>query len=269
MENIENELEELEGIEEKEIITEEDIDESDPENKKYDESRIYYVYEHIRLDKMEPFYIGKGKGERAYELYRNYHHDAITDEYGHAVVIIADNLTEEEAYWLERDTIEDYVFNLGYGIDIKGHDDYDHKLPHLTNMNWGGIGVCSGIKHSEEHNKKISESMKGENHYLYGKHLSEEHKQNISGKMKGRKLSEEHKQNIGKAQYKKVVCITTGKIFDSITEAGNYYKSSHISDCCKGKRKSSGVLNHVPLQWRYLEDYNNEFKGILINPIIK
>ena len=52
MENMEKELEE------KEIIIEEDIDESDPENnenKKYDESRIYYVYEHIRLDKMEPF----------------------------------------------------------------------------------------------------------------------------------------------------------------------------------------------------------------------
>ena len=125
-------------IEEMEIMTtEEDIDKIDTENKKYDESGIYYVYEHIRLDKMEPFYIGKGKGERAYDLYRNDHHDAITDEYGHAVVIIADNLTEEEAYWLERDTIEDYVFNLGYGIDIEGHNDYNHVLPHLTNMDWG------------------------------------------------------------------------------------------------------------------------------------
>ena len=88
------------------ITTEEDIYESDPENnenKKYDEARVYYVYEHIRLDKMEPFYIGKGKGERAYDLYRNDHHDAITDEYGHAVVIIADNLTEEEAYLLFRE----------------------------------------------------------------------------------------------------------------------------------------------------------------------
>ena len=144
-------------LENGEEITKEDIDKSNPENnenKKYDESRIYYVYEHIRLDKMEPFYIGKGKGERAYDLYRNDHHDAITDKYGHAVVIIADNLTEEEAYWLERDTIEDYVFNLGYGIDIEGHNNYDHTLPHLTNKNWGGIGGKSGIKQSEETRRK-------------------------------------------------------------------------------------------------------------------
>ena len=189
---------------EREIMTiEEDMDEkNDPENnenKKYDESRIYYVYEHIRLDKMEPFYIGKGKGERAYDLYRNDHHDAITDEYGHAVVIIADKLTEEEAYWVERDTIEDYVFNLGYGIDIKGHNDYDHELPHLTNCTWGGEGV-SGLnafanktpEEMEEIGKKISEKNSGENHYLYGKHHSEEAKRNMSIAHKGIQAGENH-----------------------------------------------------------------------------
>ena len=331
-------------IEEKEIITEEDINESDHENnenKKYDESRVYYVYEHIRLDKMEPFYIGKGKGERAYDLYRNDHHDAITDEYGHAVVIIADKLTEEEAYWLERDTIEDYVFNLGYGIDIKGHKDYDHKLSHLTNMDWGGIGGKSGVKHSEEHNKKISESrkgkyagenspmygihrseetkqkmsekmkgkyagennpmygkqqseetkqkisekLKGENHPMYGKYHSEETKQKMSESSKGKKQSEEAKlknseshkgkkasedtkRKMSEVHSKKVICITTGRIFNSQKEASNYYKCSNIYVCCKGRLKSAGKLSDgTPLQWKYLEDYNNEFKGILINPI--
>ena len=236
---MQKELKEIEELEEKEIIiAEEDIDESDPENnenKKYDESRIYYVYEHIRLDKMEPFYIGKGKGERAYDLYRNDHHDAITDEYGHAVVIIADHLTEEEAYWLERDTIEDYVFNLGNGIDIKGHNDYDHELPHLTNMNWGGIGGFSGLnpyankteeemeeigkkiseknkgkKRSEEMKRKMSESHKRENlseetiqsmsESHKGMHYSEERNKKISESKKGKKISEETKQKMSEAK---------------------------------------------------------------------
>ena len=286
------------------------------------ESREFYVYEHIRLDKMEPFYIGKGKGERVYDLYRNDHHDAITDEYGHAVVIIADNLTEDEAYWLERDTIEDYVFNLGYGIDIEVHKDYDHELPHLTNMNWGGRGGSSGInafanktpeemeiiankksnsmkgknkgknsfankteeemniikqkirekrkgknpyvnKTEEEMNiikQKISEKMKGknnpmfgknkgENNPFYGKNHSDESKRKMSEAHEGKEMSEEQKQKISK----KVICITTGEEFNSIKYAGYHYgiAPDTISACCKGKRKSSGVLNHVPLQWKY------------------
>ena len=335
METNEKELEVIEGIEEKEIMTEEDMDESDTENKKYDESRIYYVYGHIRLDKMEPFYIGKGKGERAYELYRNDHHDAITDEYGHAVVIIANNLTEEEAYWLERDTIEDYVFNLGNGIDIKGHDDYDHELPHLTNMDWGGRGGKSGInpyanktpeeikiisnkksnslkgknkgkKHSEEHNKNISKAMKGKNKgknafankteeemRIIGRKISEKVSgeksgmwgknpyankteeeieiisNKISNSMKGKNVGEKNGM-WGKPSpnRSKVICITTGKTFNSVTKASNHYKvaRSGISNCCRGKCKHAGELQDgTKLQWKYLEDYNNDFKGILIN----
>ena len=222
------------------------------ENNNKKEDRKYYVYAHIRLDKMEPFYIGKGKGERAYDLYRNDHHDAITDEYGHAVVIIADHLTEEEAYWLERDTIEDYVFNLGYGIDIKGHNDYDHELPHLTNMDWGGIGGKSGVKHSEEHNQKISESSKG-------KKMSDEAKRKMSESRKGRHHSEETKLKLSK----KVICTTTGETFDSIKEASDHYKCNNIIKCCKGTRKHAGKLQDgTKLQWKYLEDDDNDLKVV-------
>ena len=186
-------------IEEIEIITtEEDIDKNNPayfENNENNENREFYVYEHIRLDNMTCFYIGKGKGERAYELERNDHHDNISNMCGHAVVIIKDKLTEKQAFRLEKCMIEDYVFNLGYGIDIKGYDDYDHKLPHLTNMTWGGEGVSGankGRQLSEEHKQKLSESHKG-------KQLSEEHKQKLSESHKGTHLSEEHKQKISES----------------------------------------------------------------------
>ena len=350
---------EIKVIEERKIITtEEDIDKNNPayfENNENEnnENREFYVYEHIRLDNMTCFYVGKGKGERAYDLARNKYHDRISKKYGHAVVIIKDNLTEKEAFELERDTIEDYVFNLGYGINIEGYKDYDHKLPHLTNCTWGGEGP-SGIQLSEEHKKKLSEAHKGKqlseetkrkisesekgrkiseetkrkigkaskgrkhseeakrkiseklkgripwnkgeklseetkiklsesmkgkyagkNNPLYGKHLSEEHKKKLSESMKGKYAGKNHplygkhhsketKQKLSK----KVICVTTGKIFNSQKEASNYYKCSCISECCEGTRKSAGKLpNGIRLKWKYVKDYNNDFKGILINPI--
>ena len=53
---------------------------------------------------------------------------------------------------------------------------------------------------------------------------------------------------------KKVICVTTGEIFDYINQASEKYKVAHesISACCRGKRKSAGKLNGEKLIWRYL-----------------
>lgn len=59
---------------------------------------------------------------------------------------------------------------------------------------------------------------------------------------------------------KKVVCITTGDIFDSIVNAANHFNinRTHISSCCKGKRGYCGKLeNGQHLKWMYYEDYLN------------
>ena len=61
--------------------------------------------------------------------------------------------------------------------------------------------------------------------------------------------------NIIKAKefcHKKVICLNDNKIFDSLTEASNYYKISKtsISDVCKGKYKHTHNL-----YFRYYEDY--------------
>ena len=54
---------------------------------------------------------------------------------------------------------------------------------------------------------------------------------------------------------KKVICINTGEIFECIREAGNKYniEASHITDCCKGRRKSCGKhpLTKERLKWKY------------------
>ena len=280
MENMEKELEERE-LKELELMNE-------------NENREFYVYVHIRKDNNTVFYVGKGTKNRCYIPSRNEHHDNICKACGYKVVKIKENLTESQAYRLENKMIKYYVHTLGYGIDIEGYDDYDHNLPHLTNMDWGGEGGKSGMHHTEESKIKMSENSSGEKNGMYGKHhseeakikmsekrkgkkLSEEHKQKMSESMKGkkhseetkrkqseslkgRKLSEEHKQKLSK----KVICITTGEKFNSVKKAGNHYgiNQSSIAACCRKERKHAGKLNGVRLQWKYTEDDDNESKAV-------
>ena len=56
---------------------------------------------------------------------------------------------------------------------------------------------------------------------------------------------------------KKVICVTTGVIFDSIAEAEQKYNAKSVSDCCSHKRNFAGKLNGVPLQWMYYNDFQN------------
>lgn len=65
-----------------------------------------------------------------------------------------------------------------------------------------------------------------------------------------RKVGEEKRKGNGS---KKVTCITTGRSFNSISEAERYYNVKSISKCCRGKRNYAGKLNGIPLVWKYYE----------------
>lgn len=58
---------------------------------------------------------------------------------------------------------------------------------------------------------------------------------------------------------KKVICLTTNKIFNSILEASknNGYNKSGISKCCRGIQKSAGKhpITKEPLKWMYYDEY--------------
>lgn len=142
----------------------------------------YYVYEHIRLDNNTAFYVGKGRGKRSDCKKRNAHHDRIADKHGMKVNIVAANLSEDEAYKIERETIAYYVFILGYGIDIIGYRNGKHEIGHLTNSTFGGDGSY-GMVHSEEWCLQHSLDMTGENNPAYGvnywESFSEEKKQEL------------------------------------------------------------------------------------------
>lgn len=75
-------------------------------------------------------------------------------------------------------------------------------------------------------------------------------------KMTSEELQYYLEQSINKS-FTKIICITTGQLFNSMNEASQYYKIDRrgIGDCCRGRYKHSGKLNGVPLKWMYLSDF--------------
>jgi len=108
-------------------------------------SNIYYIYRHIRLDTNTPFYIGKGSNNRAnLKKGRNTYWQNIVNKTEYKVEILKDELTEKEAFKLERKLISLYK-TYGYCE---------------ANLADGGIG-CAGYKHTPEAIEKIRKHFTG------------------------------------------------------------------------------------------------------------
>lgn len=109
----------------------------------------YYVYLHKKKTNGTVFYVGKGKGNRAYQTHgRSKFWRGVVEKYGLVVEIYMDNLQEWYAHELEKDLI------ALYGRRDKG-------LGNLVNMTEGGDGVA-GYKFTDEAKNKISIKVSGD-----------------------------------------------------------------------------------------------------------
>lgn len=74
----------------------------------------------------------------------------------------------------------------------------------------------------------------------------------------GTKIKRASNNNSGAKNYKsrKIKCVTTGEVFDTMTEASKKYnvQTAHLTDCCKGRRKTTGKhpITRIPLEWKYI-----------------
>lgn len=128
----------------------------------------YYVYAYLRKDGT-PYYIGKGRLRR---IFTKHNINIPTDK--NRIIFLETNLTEIGAFAIERRYIRWYGRkDIGTGI--------------LRNRTDGGEG-SSGLKHTEESKKKISDKNKGKVLGSYTEETNKKRKQTMMGKNKGRKL---------------------------------------------------------------------------------
>lgn len=162
------------------------------------------------------------------------------DNFGHD--ILASDLCENDAYELEKYYISKFdSTNPKRGYSISS----------------GGKGTC-GVPLGEEQKIKLIKAISGKNHYLYGKHLPDETRQKLSETHKGKRnpnqgkpRSEETRRKIGNGNSKRVLCVETGAIYDSLSIAASckgMLSISGISSALNGRYETSGGYH-----WRYVD----------------
>lgn len=202
----------------------------------------FYVYEHIKADTKDVFYVGKGCRSRATQKdNRNKFWHNIVNKHGFEVRFVAKNLDEELAFLVEEERI-DQLKRIGI------------KLCNLTNGGEGSSGLVlsdevkqlvskrfKGKKLTEEHRKKCSDAIKKVPR-------TKEWVEKIAQKLRGRKRPPEANVSAAKAVSKAVVCVDTGEEFQSGRSAAKAYNvsPSAISMACLGKtEKAAGKT------WRF------------------
>ena len=135
----------------------------------------YYTYAYLREDKT-PYYIGKGRGNRAYDKRRRIKPPKDTSR----ILLLKKNLTEAEAFKHEV-----------YMIFVLGRKDLGTGI--LRNLTNGGEGA-SGAVRSAETKKRYSESKTGEKNPQYGVPRTEESKKKQSVTNTGKTRTEAQKQ---------------------------------------------------------------------------
>jgi len=220
---------------------------------KNQDKKLCYVYRHIRLDKNEVFYIGKGtntdgKYRRSKtKSSRTSRWKNIVNKHGYDIEIIIDGLSEIEANETEKYYILHYGrIDLGTGT--------------LVNLTSGGDGN-NGT--SEETKRKQSDAKRG-------KITSEETKRKQSEASKGKKKSEEHREKLRNMKHTKEtiekMCKSKEKFKKPVGQYdkdGNFlkeypsvnsvkldgYSPYNVSSCCNNR---PDYKTHKGFIWKFL-----------------
>lgn len=195
---------------------------------------IYYVYAYIRKTDGTPYYIGKGKGTRAWGRHRK---NIPIPKNKSRIILLETNLSEIGALALERRLISWWGRkNLGTGI--------------LINLTNGGDGV-SGLQFSDETKKILSLKNKGRKRIF-----TETHCQNLSKSKIGIKMNERavqlNKQN--REIFKYTLQSPNGITY--ITTNLKDFSKEHNLERARLRRKFE-TLDKSPIENQYKTKYSH------------
>ena len=184
---------------------------------------MYYIYSHVKADTKEPFYVGKGKGNRCFKIRgRNQYWQRIASKHGFEVKIVVSNLDEELAFLAEAECIDLYRRNECC----------------LVNMTDGGEGA-SGYKHTEKHRQSMigndywknmkSNGFKGKTHSDEQKQKWSETRKGVTSPRKGVKLSDETKRKLSESRKGLIVKKRRILIDDQVREIRVLLKTQTIA----------------------------------------
>lgn len=143
---------------------------------------------------------------------------------------------------MDGNKLNNHVSNLEW---VTQQENMDHAYA----MGLVGKPDCSariGVPLTEEVKQKIRESTLGEKNHFYGK----SHSQETIEKIRAKKIGQKPKNVM-----KKVECITTGTIYNSITEAAIDLdvNAECITMCCKGRIQTTASKKlGCKTQWKYV-----------------
>lgn len=144
--------------------------------------------------------------------------------------------TARKIYCIEDNKIYESIYELSKEIS-------NGKYKCITKI----YDVCN---HKKKNTGGYNKSYKGK-HYLWLSEYEKMSKEDVE------KYLEWCKPNQKKEKlFKRVICLTTNKVFNSIKEASEYYgiRKDGISRACSGKSSYCGIKDGLKLTWSY---YNN------------